>query len=95
MSFVTSSPSRYAFVPSFSSSIPGWPAPLEAWYVDIITRLTPNFLIKGHNAIRPIAVVQFGFAINLLFFVSSPFISGTTKGMSGSYRNADWKRETK
>ena len=35
-------------------------------------------------------MVQFGLAMSLLFFVSAPLISGTTKGMSLSYRKADY-----
>ena len=41
-------------------------------------------------AINPIAVVQLGLAMSLLFLVSLPLISGTTRGTSGLYRNADW-----
>ena len=37
------------------------------------------------------AVVQLGLAINLDVLLWAPLISGTTKGMSGSYRKADYK----
>jgi hypothetical protein len=39
---------------------------------------------------RPMAVVQLGLAMSLPFFVSCPLISGTTSGISGLYRNADY-----
>merc|ERR1719375_2111215 len=43
-----------------SSAIPGAPAPLDAWYVDIRTFLIPNFWCSGQRAMTPIAVVQLG-----------------------------------
>jgi hypothetical protein len=35
-------------------------------------------------------VVQFGLAMSFDFLVHSPLISGTTNGISGSYRKADY-----
>jgi hypothetical protein len=52
-------------------------------------RLHPNAWCSGYNAIRVIAVVQFGLAmIPLCSFTSSLLISGITNGTSGSMRNA-------
>mmetsp|Transcript_26640 Transcript_26640/g.47286 ORF Transcript_26640/g.47286 Transcript_26640/m.47286 type:complete len:264 (+) Transcript_26640:717-1508(+) len=43
----------------------------------------------GHRAMAPTAVVQFGFATSGAVPKPSPLISGTTKGILGSYRHAD------
>lgn len=53
------------------------PAPLAAWYVDIISLLTPNSWIKGCKTTAAIAVVQFGLAMSLEPWTVSKFISGT------------------
>ena len=49
----------------------------------------PKSLCKGQIAMSPMAVVQFGFAINFFPLVASALISGTTSGMPSLYRNAD------
>ena len=92
MSFLTSSPFKSALVPSVSSSIPGWPAPLAAWYVLIKIFFKLKSLCRGQMAMSPMAVVQLGLAMSFDFLVSSPLISGTTKGTSFSYRKADCKK---
>lgn len=48
---------------------------------DIITFFNLKSLCRGHKAMRPIAVVQLGFAINFAPLVLSPLISGTTNGI--------------
>mmetsp|Transcript_16672 Transcript_16672/g.28679 ORF Transcript_16672/g.28679 Transcript_16672/m.28679 type:complete len:304 (-) Transcript_16672:277-1188(-) len=83
------SPLRTDLVPSTNSSIPGCPAPEAAWYVDMTIFFNPNNLCSGQTAIRPMAVVQFGLAINFFPLVTSALISGTTNGMPSLYRNAD------
>lgn len=57
---------------------------------DIMTLLSLKSLWRGQSAMRPMAVVQLGLAINLAPLVHSELISGTTKGMSLSYLNADY-----
>mmetsp|Transcript_950 Transcript_950/g.1943 ORF Transcript_950/g.1943 Transcript_950/m.1943 type:complete len:311 (-) Transcript_950:330-1262(-) len=83
------SPLRTDRVPSINSSMPGWPAPEAAWYVDMTIFFNPNNLCKGQMAISPMAVVQLGFAINFFPMVVSALISGTTNGIPSTKRNAD------
>ena len=62
---------------------------------DIRTLFSLKSLWRGQRAIKAIAVVQLGFAINLDVFVHSPLISGITNGISLSYRNADCTKKKK
>lgn len=55
----------------------------------MITLLSLKALCKGQRAIKPIAVVQLGLAINFLLPILSALISGTTRGTSLSYLKAD------
>src|SRR3989338_1312962 len=69
--------------------MPSLPAPDVAWYVEIITFFRPYFLYISKRGSAAIAVVQLGFAINLLFPIELAFICGTTKGTSLSYLKVD------
>ena len=48
---------------------------------DMTIFFNPKSLCSGHIAMSPIAVVQFGLAINFFPFVVSELISGTTRGI--------------
>mmetsp|Transcript_10748 Transcript_10748/g.17086 ORF Transcript_10748/g.17086 Transcript_10748/m.17086 type:complete len:222 (+) Transcript_10748:593-1258(+) len=87
-SFTTGSLLRPFLVPASNSIMPAAPAPLAAWYVDMMTFRKVNFWCSGQSAIAAMAVVQFGLAIRSFPLMAAGFTSGTTSGMSSSYRKA-------
>ncbi len=83
------SPRAQASVCSRSSAMPLTPAPETAWKLVAITRVSRPASCSGLSGITVTMVVQFGHArIPRWRRAACALISGTTRGTSGSIRNA-------